>query len=180
MENKFFEISMLKEQKDTHSLLKSIEQDKWINSSTIIVNCFPEYSSRLSQSINHGLSHLNKNELFEQINLNMPYPKYKQVWNDTTKNYESYDTYLKNWINENIYANQFLFVYAGVMDGRDLNKLKLSLRNKMENVLFRFASLYVEETSIITPDYYAETFDKTKHGGLLFDWENSKNPNWDY
>lgn len=175
-----FNISLTKEEEDTQSLIDIIKKDGWINSSTIIVNCSPEYSSRLSQTLNHQLSSLNKNELFEQMDFSTPYGTYSQVWNNLSKNYENFDTYLKNWIYDNIYPTQFLFVSAGVVGGRELNKLKLSLRGKLENELFRFASLYVQDDSVMTPDYYIQKFNKEQEGGLLFSWENPQNPNWDY
>lgn len=180
MQSKYFKIDGIKEQLDTQYLIDQIKSDKWFTRSSIIVNCFPEYSSRLTQSLNHGLSSMNKHELFEQIDLQMPYPSYNQVWNNTTKNYETYDTYLKNWINDNIYPCNFLFVNAGTLSGKNFNKLKLSLRSKLENENFRFASLYVEDTSIIIPDYYVHQFNREKDGGLLFEWENPLNPNWNY
>lgn len=179
-ENKYFEISFEKEHADTFILIDKIRKDNWFNSSTILVNCSPDYSSRLTQTINHALSNQNKHELFEQMDLCMPYPNCNQVWNAVTKCYENFDTYLKNWINDNIYPCNFLFIDSGTLRGKNFNKLKLSLRTKLENENFRFASLYVQDDSIITPDYYVEKFNKQQQGGLLFEWENPLNPNWDY
>lgn len=179
-ENKYFRVSIEKEFNDTQKLIKLIKEDEWFKPSTILVNCSPDYSSRLTQSINHGLSFTNRNELLEQMDLAMPYPNSSQVWNPSTKSYDIYDTYLKNWINENVYPCNFLFIDSGVLRGRNFNKLKLSLRNKLENENFRFASLYVQDDSILIPDFFIEKFNKQEHGGLLFDWENPLNPNWDY
>lgn len=178
--SKYFEISLEKERDDTASLLHMIKEDGWIDSSTIIVNCSPDYSSRLSQTINHQLSVINKNELLEQIELEMPYPNTNQIWNKQEKEYQSFDSYLKRWVATNIFTNKFLFVDAGTLRGKNFNKVKLSVRPRLENELFRFASLYIQDDSIFIPDYYIETFNKEKHGGLLFEWENPLNPNWDY
>ncbi len=179
-DNNYFRISFEKEQTDTFILIKKIREDGWFNSSTILVNCSPDYSSRLTQTVNHALSSSNKHELLEQLDLAMPYPNCNQVWNYITKCYENFDTYLKNWINDNIYPCNFLFIDSGTLRGKNFNKLKLSLRMKLENENFRFASLYVQDDSILTPDYYVEKFNKQQQGGLLFEWENPLNPNWDY
>lgn len=179
-EGKYFSISIEKEYRDTRTLITKIREDGWFNSSTIIVNCSPDYSSRLTMTVNHGLSNMNRNELFEQMDLQMPYPNTNQVWNPITKSYESYDSYLKNWINENVYPCNFLFIDSGTLRGKNFNKLKLSIRHKLENENFRFASLYVQDDAILIPDYYVEKFNKEEQGGLLFEWENPLNPNWDY
>lgn len=180
-ENKFyFKISLEKEFNDTVKLVQKIKEDNWFDSSTIIVNCSPDYSSRLTQQVNHSLSVLNKHELFEQIDMQMPYPIGSQVWNPISKSYEIFDTYLKNWINENIFNCKFLFIDSGTLRGKNFNKVKLSLRNKLDNENFRFASLYVQDDSVFIPDYYVEKFNKQTQGGLLFEWENPLNPNWDY
>jgi len=179
-ENKFFKVSLEKEYNDTLTLMQKIMEDDWFTPSTILVNCSPDYSSRLTQALNHGLSILNRHELFEQMDLQMPYPNSNQVWNPITKSYETFDTYLKSWINENVYPCNFLFVDSGTLRGKNFNKLKLSLRSRLENENFRFASLYLQDDSILIPDYYVEKFNKQTQGGLLFQWENPLNPNWDY
>lgn len=178
--NKYFKVSLEKEEKDTDKLITKIKEDGWIDKTTIRVNCSPDYSSRLTQTINHRLSHLNKNELFEVVDLQMPYPNSNQIWNPVTKSYEVFDTYLKNWVNENIFTCKFLFIDSGTLRGKNFNKVKLSVRPKLDNENFRFATLYVQSSSIFKPDYYVEEFDRDTQGGLLFQWENMDNPNWDY
>lgn len=178
--NKYFKVSLEKENADTDKLISKIKEDGWFDKSTILVNCSPDYSSRLTQTVNHHLSHINKNELFEVIDLQMPYPNSNQIWNPVTKSYEGFDTYLKNWVNENIFPCKFLFIDSGTLRGRNFNKVKLSVRPKLDNEYFRFASLYVQSSSIFKPDYYVEEFDRDTQGGLLFQWENMDNPNWDY
>jgi len=160
-------ITVEKEWMDTIILSNKIKTDKWMNPSTVIVNCFPEYSSRLTQTLNHLLSPINKNSLFEQIDLAIPAPEYTQVWNPLTRNYEGFDTYLKSWINENVFSCNFLFV-TNTISPKNFNKIKLSMRNKLDNEHFRFCSLYVPEDSTFIPDYYKEKWDTP----IYFEWEN--------
>lgn len=104
-----------------------------------------------------------------------------QVWNPEEDRWELYDTYLEKWINKYIlYSKKFLFIDSGILRGKNFNKLKLSLRSKIDRENYKFASLYVQSSSILKPDYYVEEFDMEKDGGLLFWWENKNNPNWDY
>jgi hypothetical protein len=146
-------VSFEKEQEDTIALVSKIKNDGWFSSSVILVNCMPEYSSRLIQSMNHMFSLNNRNELLEIMDLAIPFPSFNQVWNPLTKNYENFDTYLKNWINEFVYPNQFLFVCTKPDSGRALNKLRLSLRSKLENEQFRFATMYLPDNCTLIPDY---------------------------
>lgn len=178
--DKYFKISLQKEEIDTEKLVQVIKEDKWIDSTTILVNCSPDYSSRLTQTVNHRLSHLNKNELFEVIDLQMPYPNSNQIWNPVTKSYDVFDSYLKRWCQDNLFLNKFIFIDSGTLRGKNFNKVKLSVRPHLENENFRFASLYVQDDSVFVPDYYVEKFNKSTQGGLLFQWENMDNPNWDY
>ena len=159
-------IQIQKEWKDTLTLADKIIEDEWICPSTVIVNCFPEYSSRLTQTLNHLLRKVNRNNLFEQVDMGIPFPSYTQVWNPINKAYEGFDTYLKNWINENVFSCNFLFV-TNHIDSRYFNKIKLSMRNKLDNENFRFCSLYVDEQSTFFPDYYTE---KTNQP-IQFEWE---------
>lgn len=161
-------ITIEKEWMDTIDLSYKIKMDKWLNPSTIIVNCFPEYSSRLTQTLNHLLSAVNKNNLFEQIDLGIPAPAYTQVWNPITKSYEGFDTYLKSWINENVFSCNFLFV-SNTISSKHFNKIKLSMRSKLDNEHFRFCSLYVQDDSTFLPDYFIEK----QTTPLQFEWENS-------
>lgn len=165
------------EQADTKLLVSKITSDEWFKPSTILVNCMPDYSSRLTQGINHSLSSYNKNELLEVIDLPMPFPSYSQVWNPVTKSYENFETYLKNWINDNLYPCNFLFICSKVHDGKILNKVRLSVSHKLENECFRFASLYVRTTTFLTPDFYIKQYPDDVN--LLHHWENPLNKNFD-
>ena len=181
LNNKYFYISLEKEQVDSLALIDKIKQDEWINSSTIIVNCSPDYSSKLVQLVNHKLSFKNKNELYEVVPLEMPYPNMTQIFNPATHDFEMFDRYLVEWVKNNIDKSfNYLFIDSGTLRGKNFSKVKMFIRSKLEPDQYRFASLYLQSTSVFTPDYYVEKFDKEVQGGLLFQWENVDNPNWDY
>lgn len=177
----YFVIEPVKERGDIFKLSDIILNDRWVDKDTVLVNCSPDYTSITTQVLNHKLSVINKNELFPVINLEMPYPNMSQVWDPVTDKYELYDTYLDKWIKKYVSASsRFLFVESGVLRGKNFNKLKLCLRDKLDRENYRFCSLYLQSTSIFKPDYYVQEFDPQKDGGLLFWWENFENPNWNY
>lgn len=181
MERKYHKISTQKEIEDSYKLSAIIREDGWIGKDTLIVNCSPDYSSIITQILCHTLSDLNSNELFDVINLEMPYPVMNQIWNKETAEYELYDKYLLKWISKYISKDYiYLFVDSGTLRGKNFSKLKSVLRNKLDDKNFMFASLYVQDDSIFTPDYYVEKFNFINQGGLLFEWENTLNPNWNY
>lgn len=171
MKNQENNISIEKEWEDTLKLRDKILSDGWIKPNTIIVNCFPEYSSRLTQTLNHTLSTVNKNALFEQVDLAMPFPSYTQVWNPISKSYEGFDTYIKSWIIENMFSCNFLFV-SNIVFPKNLTKIKSSVRGKLDDENFRFCSLYMEQDCGFLPDYYMETYAKDLKP--TFAWENLK------
>lgn len=170
-------VSYLKEISDTEKLAKIISGDKWVDSNTIIVTCSPDYSSISSQILNHKLSHLNHNDLFERLDLEMPYPVSSQVY--YKGEYIHYEQYLKEWTSS-LYSAKYLFHDSGVIRGKNFSKLRYHLKLKLEPDNYRFSSLYVEESAIFTPDYYVEKYSHPKQGGLIFEWENPLNPNWNY
>lgn len=179
--NKYFFVSYEKEVADSKKLVEQIAKSNWVSSNTIIVNCSPDYSSRVTQMVNHKLSYLNKNELYECIDLEMPYPIMSQIWNKTDKNFQLFDNYLLDWVRTHISSQfDYLFIDAGTIRGKNFTKVRNAIKNKLELPTFRFASLYVEEESIFHPDYFVEKYDRYSQGGLLFEWENVDNPNWDY
>ena len=171
-------IAMEKEIEDSIKLSDLIEKDNWIDSDTVIVNCSPEYSSIVCQIVNHRLSRINGNELFEQLYIEMPYPNMNQVWNKETGEYETFEAYLNSWTRT--YLNKdykYLFIDSGTLRGKNFTKVKTSLKGKVDA---RFATLYLQDDSIFTPDYTVEKFNFNNQGGLIFSWENPKNPNWNY
>lgn len=179
--NNYFKISLEKEYNDTLKLVEIIKNEGWVDNNTVIVTCSPDYSSRLSMEVNHRLSHLNKNELYEQTILEMPYPNTTQIYNSQTHDYQLFDTYLFEWIKQQVYPSyKYLFIDSGTIRGKNFNKVKLCIRKELEPENYRFASLYMEKQSIFVPDYLVEIYDHTTQGGLLFHWENIDNPNWNY
>jgi hypothetical protein len=179
--NNYFFVSYQKEISDIQKLCNQIKESNWIDNNTIIVNCSPDYSSTFAMQINHKLSYLNNNELFERIDLEMPYPIMNQVWNVQEKKYETYDQYLKYWSIKHLDSvSKYLFLDSGTIRGSNFEKLRLSIRGKIEPEQYRFGTLYKEKNSIFKPDFFVEEYDFANQGGLLFEWENSDNPNWNY
>lgn len=180
-QSKYFFISGEKEIWDSKSLTSKIGDDKWVNRDTILVNCSPDYSSSLTQMINHRLSVFNDNELFEVINMEMPFPTFSQIWNPVKKEAQNFDSYLREWITLHLRSEfKYLFIDSGVLRGKNFNKVHLSIRQLIEPSNYRFASVYKEKSSIFTPDYFVQEFDQATQGGLLYWWENVNNPNWNY
>lgn len=180
-QNKYFFVSSHKENLDILSLIQKIKEDRWMNKETILVNCSPDYSSHLTQMINHKLSHLNNNELYEVINMEMPFPTFSQIWDPVKKDVQNFDSYLKEWVAIHIRSEfNYLFIDGGVLRGKNFNKVHLSIRQLIEPSKYKFASVYVEKSSIFKPDYYIQEFDQPTQGGLLYEWENADNPNWNY
>jgi len=177
LKNKYKLITLEKEIVDTKKLIEIIKVSGWIKSDMIIINCFPEYSSRLCQSLNHGLSILNKDELFEVINLPMPYPNMVQVWDIDDKVYKFYTRYLTEWAQKYITCHDNYLFTSLDFSTSNFTSVKAMVRSKMENEQYRFATLYKEKNSILVPDFYIEDFDETKEE-LAFQWENLNNPNW--
>jgi hypothetical protein len=173
--NNYFFISRDYEYSSSNELIGKIVQDNWVDKDTIIVNCFPEYSSSLTQLINHKLSFLNKDELFETIDLQIPYPIGTQIWNPIDKEYQLFDTYITKWVKTHLRKNQkYLFVTSSVGDSRAYNKALHIIKSMLEMEDYRFATLFTRDT--FKPDYFIKEVDKEL--GILFYWENSNNPNW--
>lgn len=181
VQGKYFRVEPEKERKDIFKLCNIILEDGWVDKEIVLVNCSPDYSSITTQLLNHHLSVINKNELFPVLPLEMPYPNMSQVWDPITEKYELYDSYLDKWIKKYVTASsRFLFIESGVLRGKNFNKLKLSLREKLDRANYKLASLYLQSSSIVRPDYYVQEFNFDRDGGLLFWWENFENPNWNY
>lgn len=175
--NKYYYIPIEKEIIDSYSLATMIGKDEWVDSNTVIVNCSPDYSSIVCQTVNHRLSSNNKHELYEQLCLEMPFPTMSQIWNKETRQYELYHKYLHEWISRLDKTCKYLFIDSATLRGKNFSLLRTNAINKID---YKLASLYLEESSIITPDYYVEKFSAKEKGGIIFEWENPLNPNWDY
>lgn len=179
--NRYFFVGYDKELVDSLTVIDKLAKDRWVGKDTVLINCAPDYSSRLTQLVNHKLSYLNTNELFETINLELPYPNMSQVWNAADKNYQHFDKYLIDWVRLNMHSlNTYLFINISTVTGRSFSKLKSVIKARMDTINYRFCTLYLEEESVFIPDYFVEMYDKYSQGGLLFEWENTDNPNWNY
>ena len=171
-------VTINKEVEDSISLAEMLAKDPWIDSDVILVNCSPDYSSLMCQVVNHRLSRKNGHELFEQLPMEMPYPTMNQVWNKETICYETFDSYLREWIIRYVSKDyKYLFLDSGTIRGKNFSKVKTLTKDRAE---CRFGCLYLQDDSIFTPDYFVEKFSFNNQGGLIFEWENPKNPNWNY
>lgn len=160
---------------DTLSLVEELKESGWVDSSMVIVNCLPDYSSVPSQIINHKLSFLNRNELYEQISLEIPYPAMSQIWNREGANYELFDRYLVEWVNKHIGDEfKYLFVCSKIVQGNPFNKLKSLIRDKTKD--YKFLSLYLQDDAGFTPNYVKALVPAGRK--IVFGWENTNNKNF--
>lgn len=175
---KYFLIDYEKEVIDSRKLGEKIEESGWVTNSTILVNCDPDYSSRIAQLINHKLSHLNANELFECVPLNMPPPSMSQVWDPEERNYKLYIRYLMEWKKKNIDPNcRYLFIASDIANNSNFSRIKSIMKGEVI-ADYRIATPYLEYNAPVHPEYFIEMFNKEIQGELLFQWENMDNPNY--
>lgn len=172
LKDKYFLVPYDKELSDTKKLIDKVKRSDWVQKDMIIVNCFPEYSARLAQLTNHGLSFVNGNELFEQIDLQMPYPNMAQVWNPCDRKYQGFHNYITDWVRINVFSTG---TYLFLTSKENLSVIRPFLKVKLEPDDFRMATLYPKAEDP-KPDFWIEEADKT----ILFEWENMDNPNWNY
>lgn len=160
-------ITFEREKVDTQSLIDMIISSGWVDSDLVLVSCFPSYSDRLVQSINHKLSYLNQDELFEKIDLEIPYPVMSQVWDKKEGNYISFDRYIKEWLRGIDKSRKYLFVEN--IASKEILKLFTQLRD----IDYKRACLYSNIESS-TPNFLVSRIKEKK---ILFEWENINNPN---
>lgn len=173
-ENKYYFRTYEQEWNDYLELINKIKEDNWVEPNTVIINCSPDYSSILCQMLNHKLSHINHDELFEQLALVTPYPVMSQVWNNEEEEYIQFRRYLITWAAKNIVPSyKYLFVTSAILTGKNFKQIKEVLKSKLEPNDYRFASCYMSNNSDFKPDYYVHKYD----GKLLLPWQNSNNPN---
>lgn len=164
-----------KEIADTDKLLQQIKSDDFVGKDTILINCFPQCSSIITQLVNHKLSNLNKNELYEVINLEVPYNNMSQVWNGFEKEYQLYDIYLKDWFSRFIDSSyKYLFIMNFPYNEKALHKIEGNIKLKLKSENYRIASLYKTDESKIRTDYNVEIL---KNSDFYFHWQNSNNKN---
>jgi hypothetical protein len=163
------------EQENTHSnyLIQNLINSGWLQPDTVLVNVVPEYSSRLTQLINQKTSFLNRNELFEQINLSVPPKGMSQVYSYEAKAYITFDKYLLEWVNRYVTpSSRFLFIKDTTFTGRSLNKIRLVLKSKLEEIdQMRFLSLYCQQDSVLVPDFVHRKFEK--ENPPVYFWQNT-------
>ncbi len=164
--NSFFYISHGKELFDNLSLIEMIKQSGIIRENTVLVNCNPDYSSSLVQLVNHKLSYLNNNELFERIDLEVPQEGMSQVWNRVDQEYQAFGAYSSDWVRRNIVEDySYVFISSFVTNFRHYRNLQSILAGKK----VAFATTYLEEGSDWKPTFHVEQFKKP----ILFEWQNS-------
>lgn len=152
-------------------LIEKIKEDKWFDETVILVNCSPWYSSRLTQLVNHKLSYLNGNDLFEVLNLEIPMPGMMQVWSPEDIEFRMFDKYLSDWVYKFVdEVPKYLFISAHPFVEKHFTKIKSVLRG---NADYKFAMTHNQE---FPADYVVETIPKENR--LLFAWENIDNTNF--
>lgn len=173
METNNFMVTYDKEDKDIEILIGLLKEADWLKRDTFFINCFPEYSSRLTHLLSHKLSYLNNHEPFEVLDLKMPYPNMVQVWDNEDKMFKMYIKYLSDWVRKNINkVERFLFIGTDT-SGSNFTRLKSMVNGRVDEENYRFATLYKSKEGIFLPDYYVQEYE----GKVLFQWENSNNPN---
>lgn len=167
--DKYYRISYRDEEIITDRLIDQIISSDWVRAETILVNCFPEYSSRLTYTLAHKLSFLNGNEPFEVMDLKMPYQTMVQVWDG--QNYTMYPKYLLQRTWDFKTNERYLFIGADAYEA--FLKLKVLMRTRFDKENYRIATLFKPKDSNFLPDHFAQEYE----GKLLFQWENMDNPN---
>lgn len=109
--------------------------------------------------------------------MEMPYPVMSQVWDRQTGEYISFDKYVTSFIGKLDKNYKYLFVDTATLRGKNFTRVRQSTTARDLNV--RYASVYLENDSIFTPDYFQEKFSNISDP-LIFEWENSLNKNWNY
>ena len=172
MSKQFF-IKPVKEYYDTLKLVEIINASGWVDEKTIIVVCSPEYSSILSQIVNHKLSYLNDYVPFDMDFLEMPYPGQELYTED--RYIDDLESFGHKYVNSN---KKFLFIDSGVLRGKNFTILDNVMEEFLTPSQKKYACLYKQSDSIFIPDYYVRDFDFGRDGGLTFWWENENNPYW--
>ena len=170
---KYFRVDAITEYCDICELTKKIEESNFVTENTIIVNCSPDYSSIVCQYLQHNLSKFNNNKPLLVEPLEMPYPNQETY----TKEQMVLDAeqLMEKYKNQN---KKFLFVDSGCLRGSNFTLLAEVVGEYVGEEDRRFACVYLQDDSIFEPNFYVNTFNFEKNGGLLFHWENKNNPYW--
>lgn len=144
-----------------------IAKDNWVDQGTVLINCDPAWSSRLTHFLSHTL--LPSQEPLQVINLELPQENMSQVWDESHKEYVLFDRYLKRWVSHNILPpNKYLFVNLLYTTAKNENKIRYAVRSMVD---YKFATLLLQDTSS-APDYYATIFRENQRPSFF--WENNK------
>ena len=162
MTNQFY-ITPQKEYRDIHNLIVIIEKSNWVDSNTVIVACSPEYSSGMSQIINHKLSHFNNYVPFDMDFLEMPYPGQELYSNE--QYVDDLEDFGRKYVNTD---KKLLFIDSGVLRGKNFTTLDNVMEEYLKPYQKKYATLYKQSNSIFEPDYLVQEFDFNKDGGLTF------------
>ena len=179
MENNFYYISYEKQIADINLLVEKLKADHfqgdgWIGENLVLVNCAPNYSSILTQIVNHRLSHLNHNECFETLTLELPPVSGSQVWNPIEQEYVSFEGYLNWWNSRMVHTRaQYLFLTSAII-GTGRNFVSILRKFRGDRNKLKLACVYLDNESIVTPEFHVEQLEKRK-GKPLFEWENHDN-----
>jgi hypothetical protein len=158
---KYFKINRLKEKRDINVLIELLRPI--VKKNTIIVNCSPDYSSIISQQIIHAYF----DNPLQMVNFEMPFPK--------TPFEQLYPKICADFAINLCPTNEYIFIDSGVLRGKNYSTLDYSMFiHALKDIKYTFASLYVQDNAVFTPQFYVETFNKKKQGMLLFWWENDK------
>jgi hypothetical protein len=165
-------IDNVRELTNSNCLIHNLVNSGFMEEDILLVNCSPEYSSRLTQLINHKSSFKNNNELYEQVNLDIPTKNKSQVYSFDDKEYQTFDRYLYNWANKYYQKDQkYLFITNTIFTGKKINKIRLTMKSKgVDHHNMMFISLYLHEDSILKPDLYSVKFNDSSIP--VFFWEN--------
>lgn len=156
---KYFRISKEKEQHDIEALIEKLRP--LVTPNTIIVCASPDYSSIICQQVIHAFY----DNPLEMIPFQMPYPN--------TEFEKQYPKYCGDFAMTLDPIFDYIFIDSGVLRGRNFK----TLADKIEQfgnpeIKTTFASLYVQDDAIFTPEIYIEKFNLKDDGMLLFYWEN--------
>jgi hypothetical protein len=154
------------------TLINQIKLDQWLDGTTILVNCAPQFTSITAQHLNHALSAANNLQLFEVLNLELPTTVQSQVWNAETAEYLSFDKYLIQWIYKYIAPHQKYLFISNVAEPV-LSKVRSRVKIKLEDERFRFATVY-KPAGGFKADYNVAEYDP-EHGLPVFHWEHPGN-----
>lgn len=157
-------VTYQQEIQDYLQLIAEIVNDPWVDSSLTLVNCNPEYSSYLSQILNHKISFINSNTLFEELQLKFPPKDMVQVWDEGE--FKPFDKYIEYWFSVLDPDYKYLFVFSVFPEERHFKKFKGCVKSRLDTHQYKVACTYI-------PSQYSNLVDyKVKEINPIFEWQN--------